>query len=58
MSGHVENFNTGIFSDTVKLINVKLCMTVLHIGLYLFITLSYQVLVTLTFFKVTGMSDS
>ena len=34
MSGFVENFNMGIFSDTVNVINVKLCMMVLHIELY------------------------
>ena len=27
----VENFNIGIFSDTVNVINVKLCRMVLHI---------------------------
>ena len=46
-SGHVENFDTGILSDTVKVINVKLCMMVLHIELYLFMTL----LVTLTLYQ-------
>ena len=44
VSGLVENFNTGIFSDTKNVINVKLCNRVLHIKLYLLITLS----VTLT----------
>ena len=35
-----KHFNTGIFSDIVNVINVKLCMAVQHIELYLFITLS------------------
>ena len=43
----VENFNIGIFSDTLKVINVKFCMMVIHIELYLLITLS----VTLTLFQ-------
>ena len=34
----VENFNTGIFSDTINVINVKLSLMVLHIELCLFIT--------------------
>ena len=29
MSGLVENFNTGIYSGTINVINVKLCMMVL-----------------------------
>ena len=37
----------GIFLDTINEINVKLCMVVLHIELYLFITLS----VNLTLFQ-------
>ena len=37
VSGLVNNFNTGIFSDTI---NVKLCMTALITELYLFIPLS------------------
>ena len=47
MSGLVENFNTGIFSDTIDVINVKLCMMALHIELYLFGTF----LVTFTLFQ-------
>ena len=39
VSGLVENLNIWIFSDTINVINVKLCMMVLHIDLYLFITL-------------------
>ena len=39
VSGLVENFNIGIYSDTINVINVKLCMMVLHIELYLFIPL-------------------
>ena len=45
VSGPVENVNVSIFSDTITVINVKLCVMVLHIALYLLITLS----VTLTF---------
>ena len=33
----VENFNMGIFSDTVNVINVKLCMMILLVELYLLI---------------------
>ena len=40
MSGLDENFNIWIFSDTINVINVKLCMMVLFIELYLFIPLS------------------
>ena len=48
MSELFENSNIGIFfSDTINVIDVKFCMMVLHIELYLFITLS----VTLTLFK-------
>ena len=47
LSGLVENFNTGIFSEKINVINVKLCMKALHIELYLFITLS----VSLTLFQ-------
>ena len=46
-SGLVENFNIGIFSDTMNVINVKRCTVVVHIELYLFITLS----MTLTLFQ-------
>ena len=35
VSGLVENFNIGIFSDIGNVINVKLCMVILHIELYL-----------------------
>ena len=47
LSGLVRNFNTGIYSDTRSVINVKLCMILLLIELYLFIPLS----VTLTLFQ-------
>ena len=47
MFGLVENFNIGISTDTINVINVTLCMVVLLIELYLFIPLS----VTLTIFK-------
>ena len=45
--GFVENVNIVIFSHTINVINVKLCMMVLLIKLYLFISLS----VTLTIFQ-------
>ena len=35
-----KNFNAVIFSDTINVINVKLCMMVLLSELYLFISLS------------------
>ena len=47
LSGLVINFNIGIYSDTLTVINVKLCMMVLLIELYLFIPFS----VTLTIFQ-------
>ena len=33
VSGLVENFNIGVFSDTLNVINVKLCVMVLHLSL-------------------------
>ena len=36
----VRNFSIGIFSDTINVINVKLCIMILHTELCLFITLS------------------
>ena len=47
MSWLVKNCNIGNYSDTIDVINVKLCMMVLLIELYLFISLS----VALTIFK-------
>ena len=47
MSGLVENFNIRIYTDTVNVINVKLCIMVLLVEFYLFIPL----LVTVTIFK-------
>ena len=35
VSGLVEDFNIGIFSDTINVINIKLSMMVLHIEFYL-----------------------
>ena len=35
-----KNFNVAVFSDTMNVINFKLCMMVLLIELYLFIPLS------------------
>ena len=46
VSGLVKNINIGIYSDTINMINVKLCMMVPLIELYLFMPLS----VTLTIF--------
>ena len=43
MSRIVGNFNIGIYSDTINVINVKLCMMVLLSELYLFIPLSTTV---------------
>ena len=43
----VENFNIGINSETITVINVKLCTMVLLTELYLFIPLSE----TLTIFQ-------
>ena len=39
VSGLVENFNIGIFSGTLNVINVNLCMVALFMELYLFILL-------------------
>ena len=47
VSGLAQNFDMGIYSHTVNVINVKLCMMVLLLELYLFIPLS----VTLTIFQ-------
>ena len=47
MSGLVRSFNTGIYSDNLNVIIVKLCMMSLLVELYLFISLS----VTLTIFQ-------
>ena len=47
VSGFVENVNTGIFSDNIDVINLKLCMMAILIELYLFISLS----VTITIFQ-------
>ena len=49
VSGLVENSHTGIYSDTIYVINVKLC-----IELYLFIPLS----VTLTVFQGQAISNT
>ena len=32
-----KNFNVAIFSDTINVVNVKLCMMVILIEIYLFI---------------------
>ena len=52
--GLSKTFNIGIFSDSINVVNVKLCMMVQLIELYLFIPLS----VTLTiYFMVTDVSE-
>ena len=51
---HGKNFNAAIFSDTIKVIIVKLCTMALLIRLYQFIALS----VTLTFLKITAVSNN
>ena len=47
VSGVVENFNIGIYSDTINVITLKRCTMVLLIKLYLFIPHS----VTFTLFR-------
>ena len=44
---HVENFEVALFSDTIIVMNLKLCKMVLLTELHLFILL----LVTLTFLQ-------
>ena len=51
MSWLLENINIGIYPDTTTVINLKLCMIVLVIELYLFIPLS------VTFAIVQGHSN-
>ena len=45
VSGLVKNCNFLIFSDTINIINVKLCMMVLHIELNLFMPLSVTLII-------------
>ena len=40
VSGHLDSFNIGIFSDTINVITVKVRTVVLLVELYLFIPLS------------------
>ena len=47
VSGLVKKIAIGLFSDTMNVIDIKLWMVVLHIEVYLLITL----LVTLTLFR-------
>ena len=47
VSGLVKNFNTGIYTDTINVVNVKPCMMVLLMELYLFLAFS----VTLTIYQ-------
>ena len=54
MSGPVENFNIRIYpKDTVNVINVRLCVMVLLIELYLFIPLLLSVTVTVVSIVLT-----
>ena len=39
LSGLVENFNIGMYSDTINVMNVKLCIMVLLTELYPFMAL-------------------
>ena len=41
-----QNFNVVIFLDTIKMINVKLCMMLVHFKLYLRIPLSVTLIVS------------
>ena len=50
VSGLVQNLNNGIYSDTINVINAKLCTMVPLIELYLFISPS----VALTIFQGHG----
>ena len=45
VSGLVRNFNIGIYSDTITVINVYLSMIVLLIELYLFIPVSVMLII-------------
>ena len=49
MAGQVsicgKNFDIAIFSNTINIINVKLCMMVVLIKLYLFMSLSATLIV-------------
>ena len=47
VSGFIENFNIGMYSNTINVTVVKLCVMVLLIELYLFIPFSG----TLTMFQ-------
>ena len=47
VSGLVENFNCGVFLDTVNVIYVRICLMVLLAELYLLMSLS----VTLAIFQ-------
>ena len=40
VSAFVRSFHIGIFSDTINVINIKLCIIVLLIELYLYISIS------------------
>ena len=44
-SGLVRNVNMGIYSDTINMINVKLCMIVLFIEFHLFTPLSVTLII-------------
>ena len=46
VSGLTENVNIGIVSDTINVMNVKLCMMVLLTELYLVIPLSVTLIIS------------
>ena len=45
VSGLVKNFNMGIYSDTINVIDIKLCMMVVLTELYPFMPLSVTLIV-------------
>ena len=45
VSGLVKNFNIGIYSDTMNMINIKLCKMVVLTELYPLIPLSVTLIV-------------
>ena len=54
VSARVKNLNIGIFSDTLNVINVKLCMMALRIQFHLF---HYTFSEPWLYLKVTSVSD-
>ena len=56
VSLHVKNFNIWVYLCTINVMNVKLCMMVLLIELYMFIVSHYSP--PWPYFKVTAISNS